>query len=340
MAEIKEIIDSLKDWVVTPIQESISFRARSAFFGSFIISWLVLNWDKIAYFILSGDDIIKKLYILKSELPEVGYEYSYFHLLVYHFWYPLLFATLFTALYPASMILIKWFHGFFFRKLNSLDVSYQKNIEAQKKELEDDIIEKKGEQDKRRAVIDREIAKNRQEAYIFDNGTDALRQEFNNNTLNNERLVIEINTNKEIIKKLEDRKVEINDEIIDLAGRYDTLKTQDEIHKNLTSEIAKLTADLDVAISSKKEIDNRLVLIVSSYKSYVSYSSLLREALFNERLNKDKLYDEVCDLIDKINDGRSLINEYPMLSTVYSQRNGEMPAGDYDQIEEPKNLFE
>ncbi|MHC9507362.1 hypothetical protein ACYZFF_15400 [Klebsiella variicola] len=46
MAEIKEIIDSLKDWVVTPIQESISFRARSAFFGSFVISWLVLNWDK------------------------------------------------------------------------------------------------------------------------------------------------------------------------------------------------------------------------------------------------------------------------------------------------------
>lgn len=111
---------------------------------------------------------------------------------------------------------------------------------------------KKGKQDKRRAEIERGIAKERQEAYILDNGTDALRQEFNDNALNNERLVIEINTNKEIIKKLEERKVEINDDVIDLSGRYDILKTQDEIHEKLTGEIAKLTADLDVAIASKR----------------------------------------------------------------------------------------
>lgn len=340
MAEIKEIIDSLKDWVVTPIQESISFRARSAFFGSFVISWLVLNWDKIAYFILSGDDIIKKLYILKSELPEPGYEHSYFYLLVYHFWYSLLFATLFTAFYPASMIAIKWFHGFFFRKLNSLDVSYQKKIEAMKKELEDDIIEKKGKQDERRAEIDSVIAKKRQEAYILDNGTDALRQEFNTNALNNERLLIEIKTNRDIITKLEERKVEVNADIAQLSDRYDTLKTQNEIHEKLTSDIAKLTADLDVAIASKKEVDNTLVPIISSYKSYVQYSFLLKEALSNERISKDKLYNELYDLINKINGGRSLVLDYPMLSTIYSQRNGEMPVGDYAPIEEPRNLFE
>lgn len=89
-----------------------------------------------------------------------------------------------------------------------------------------------------------------------------------------------------------------------------------------------------------KEIDNRLVPIISGYKSYVDYSSLLKEALSNERINKNKLYDEVCGLIDKINDGRSLINEYPMISTAYSQRKGEIPVGDHDPIEEPRNLFE
>lgn len=209
-----------------------------------------------------------------------------------------------------------------------------------KKELEDDIIEKKGKQDERRAEIDSVIAKKRQEAYILDNGTDALRQEFNTNALNNERLLIEIKTNRDIITKLEERKVEINADIAQLSDRYDTLKTQNEIHEKLTSDIAKLTADLDVAIASKKEVDNTLVPIISSYKSYVQYSFLLKEALSNERISKDKLYNELYDLINKINGGRSLVLDYPMLSTIYSQRNGEMPVGDYAPIEEPRNLFE
>ena len=73
-------------------------RIKSPFFGSFIFSWLIVNWKPIVYFLLSNDKIsIKINYIEKS------YEFLQNSLL-----YPLVLSFVYVVIFPFLNQFIHW----------------------------------------------------------------------------------------------------------------------------------------------------------------------------------------------------------------------------------------
>lgn len=116
MAEIKEVLSSIKEVLITPIQDSIEFRAKNAFFGSFVISWIVWNWKDIFYFILSKDDVLYKISLIKSSLP-IKFEsctlFPYSYIVI-----PIIFATILTLSYPLFMYGMLKVHRWIFDKID------------------------------------------------------------------------------------------------------------------------------------------------------------------------------------------------------------------------------
>ncbi|EPL9681546.1 hypothetical protein B4U36_34825, partial [Klebsiella pneumoniae] len=67
---LKDVVSSVKDAIITPVQEAFVYRAKNPFFGSLIISWVYWNWNKIAYMLLSDDDVLKKIEFIKKSIPD------------------------------------------------------------------------------------------------------------------------------------------------------------------------------------------------------------------------------------------------------------------------------
>lgn len=63
---LKDVVSSVKDAIITPVQEAFVYRAKSIF-GSLIISRVYWNWNKIAYMLLSDDDVLKKIEFIKNQ---------------------------------------------------------------------------------------------------------------------------------------------------------------------------------------------------------------------------------------------------------------------------------
>lgn len=103
---IKEIAGVLKDALVTPVQEAFVYRARNPFFGTLVIAWFCYNWNKVAYFFLSKDEILERIETIRRE-----FESTYSHSIIF----PILWACFMSLAYPfftyASIWIHKWITG-------------------------------------------------------------------------------------------------------------------------------------------------------------------------------------------------------------------------------------
>ena len=73
-------------------------RIKSPFFGSFIFSWIIINWKPIFYFLFSDDKIS-----LKIDKIETSYEFFQNSIL-----YPLLLSFIYVVVFPYINQLIHW----------------------------------------------------------------------------------------------------------------------------------------------------------------------------------------------------------------------------------------
>lgn len=51
---------------------NIRQRIKSPFFGSFIFSWIIINWKPISYFIYSKDKMLHKIIVIESSYENLG----------------------------------------------------------------------------------------------------------------------------------------------------------------------------------------------------------------------------------------------------------------------------
>lgn len=165
MSDIKEIASSLKDVLLAPVIESIKFRAKNNFFGSFILSWIFWNWEKLAYFIFSKDEILKKIKTVKLSSPfeddNQWHIFAYSHSL----FLPLISAIIFTFSYPFFAWFISYIHKWILNQVHVLhilnEIQKQKSnkalIRAQtESENEKDIV--KGQTELRISVMKKKSA--------------------------------------------------------------------------------------------------------------------------------------------------------------------------------------
>lgn len=253
MAEIKEVISSIKEILITPMKDSIEFRAKNAFFGSFVISWVVWNWENIFYFILSKDDVLYKISMIKSSLPVkcesiTSFPYSYFVI-------PFIFSFILTLIYPGLMLLMLWAHQGLFEIIDSsINKSNTKKI-TKRKELTEAEEENEGVKASTQARIGLRIALMRQEEAKRNSSVDLLWKKESDLNASIYKLESDKKQLELLIGSLSNESVKLgndlseikkdNKNIIELNNKYD-IKSKELAEKTIESEtLYKKTVQLN-----------------------------------------------------------------------------------------------
>ncbi|RQN03371.1 hypothetical protein [Pantoea ananatis] len=159
---IKEIAGVLKDALITPVQEAFVYRARNPFFGTLVITWLVYNWNKIAFFFYSDVNIIQRIEYIKHKIPDnsviFGIDIPHTH----SFWFPFLFACFISLTFPLFTLASIWVHKKITGKIEKLNSGKEKDRIILQKDLVIEIAKNESAKAKQLAIDDAEIASYRE----------------------------------------------------------------------------------------------------------------------------------------------------------------------------------
>lgn len=76
MSDDKDPLKNASDEITKPIIDELSSRLKAPFFGGFIFSWIIINWEKIAILISSKENIYTRIDKIKNieqlHLPIIG----------------------------------------------------------------------------------------------------------------------------------------------------------------------------------------------------------------------------------------------------------------------------
>lgn len=225
MAEaLKEIAETLKDALVTPVQEAFVYRARNPFFGTLVISWLFYNWNKVAYFFLSDDKVIERINFIKHKIPDNSVIFDinipHTHSIIFPFAWAVFLSFTFPFFTYASIWIHKWITGHI-ETINS-------GKEIARIRLQKDLMVE---------MAINESAKAKQLA--IDEAEIELSKEASA-------------THRANIEAIKVRKKSLEDEIATLEERLNTLKSSFNLtsndYDNKSRELEKVTSDYEDAV--------------------------------------------------------------------------------------------
>lgn len=344
---IKEIASVLKDALITPVQEAFVYRARNPFFGTLVIAWLFYNWNKIAYFILSKDEVLEKIKFIRHE-----FDSSFTH----SFAYPFIWAVFVSLTYPfftyASIWIHKWITGHI-EKINSTKeisrIGLQEELitaihrnESKKTELqaETDLnIEEKKEK-AARSRLNVELLKEQKSTLESEIESLSVQKQSAQSTLSAVSLELE-SANKrvdeisdefekvankygdleDLRKKYEERgqhlhetsnKLRKAEEAIDVlnATHNEELKKNNKTEEELVSEISSLKEKLNNTTNNYNEVNGKL----NGYYTRERFSARARsDAIYNYR---NIIEGIITDLSSNINSQKQLNKDLDRLEDI------------------------
>ncbi|EPG8310743.1 hypothetical protein PGO02_02585 [Klebsiella aerogenes] len=265
MFDIKDLISSFKDTVLSPLKGAIEYRAKNNFFGSFLLAWLIWNWEKIAYFIFSGDAIILKLNNISSNdfLSHAPDWYMSFFKI--SFLLPLGVAVFFSLGYPYFTL------GISLIQKKILNSTYNFNVDVEHSRLEKkkialrDAVELDSVKAIQQSDTDRIIAEN-----------------------NEKKAQSELNL-KELRIEYADKSVSLKNTKADLAILEETIKQQLTRKQNLTNEIATLNEELSPLRHEQDRINELSKQIVTLQNNIGNLSATLESKEFEIR-RQEKMF--------------------------------------------------
>ncbi|HCA3527454.1 TPA: hypothetical protein N3Z88_005151 [Klebsiella quasipneumoniae subsp. similipneumoniae] len=245
MADIKEIVDSVKDILIDPLKDEVKYRARNNFFGSFIVSWFFWNWDRVAYFIFSTDPIMVRILTAKNLFPlEQGQHWYIFwhsHSLVW----PLATATTFVLLYPTLMLTIALIHKRVTRSISILNETKELERMTRNVELVKQNETNEGERAKIKAKTEREIAENAEAAVKARLNIQEITKQYAEIETKVKTLKLERDGLDTIIINLQKRRDDLNEELIIINGEYGPIKSANDKYQKILNDNAVLNVEFD-----------------------------------------------------------------------------------------------
>lgn len=280
MAEIKEVLSSIKETLITPIQDSIEFRAKNAFFGSFVISWIVWNWKDIFYFVLSKDDVLYKISLIKSSLP-VKFEsctlFPYSYIVI-----PIIFATILTLSYPLFMYGMLKVHRWIFDKIDLFNNQSNTSKVIRRKNLTEAEVENEGIKAVMQARTALRIALMRQKEAEKNSNVDSLWKKESElrasiHTFESQKKEIEL-----IIDSLTAESVKMENKITKLSQENMDILKLNEKYETTSRELVEISIEHDKIKQEKMHLEETvrdLKSDVSSMTHGVQKLSRVREQL-------------------------------------------------------------
>lgn len=243
---LKKVVESLNSTIFTPLQEAFTFRLKNIFFGSFTFSWVIINWDKIAYFFLTKDDIMIRIYRVKNNFDE-NFTFSYLNFEnARNFAAPLTIALIAGLTYPIFTLLSKWLFQRITLAIDLIDID--KETIRQKRQLE-----------LNKAVADnfmaQEVIKARDSAYLEEAREKAALSksriaELKQSTINLESSVTE---NEIKLKSLAERKNATQSELDHLAKNLTDIQKLHGDYSSLLKSYESLKEDFNSISASQEE---------------------------------------------------------------------------------------
>ncbi|MEJ3769552.1 MAG: hypothetical protein WGP72_28830 [Klebsiella quasipneumoniae] len=263
MSDIKEVISIFKDSLISPIQQAVTFRAKNTFFGSLFISWVIWNWDRIAYFTLSKDLVLDRIRNIKN-----GTEFSlsnelYLYILPQSLAYPLITAIAFTLLYPFFMYATAFVHR---RIMEEIDIfNNAENVKKIKnsKELIEENQAKESIIAIKTAERERDIAKYKEDKVRSDDSVNKIIAEYNEKSANLIILERKIKESESLLSTYENQIAQFKTEIINLQGVLTPLKEDQTQIMKMNLEKSELERRLQ-EVSYERDQAQRQVRIIES----------------------------------------------------------------------------
>ncbi|HGW4083488.1 TPA: hypothetical protein ACNIDP_001283 [Klebsiella michiganensis] len=253
MADIKEVVDSVKDILIDPLKDEVKYRARNNFFGSFIVSWFFWNWDRAAYFIFSTDPIMIRILTAKNLFPlnqgQHWYVFEHSHSLVW----PLATATTFVLLYPTLMLTIALIHKRVIRRISILNETKELERMTRNVELVKQNETNEGERAKIKAKTEREIAENAEAAVKARLNIQEITKQYAEIETKVKTLKLERDGLDTIIINLQKRRDDLNEELIIINGEYGPIKSANDKYQKILNDNAVLNVEFD---KLKKKYDS------------------------------------------------------------------------------------
>lgn len=113
---VKKAIDAVENAALEPIKSAILTRLSNPFFPSVLISWLILNWERVFIILFAKIDILEKIDRVKS-LPSSDYLWGVDIPHALTIYYPLFFGVLYVVLTPFISYVLFFCHNNVINKL-------------------------------------------------------------------------------------------------------------------------------------------------------------------------------------------------------------------------------
>lgn len=340
MTDLKEVVTTVKDALLTPLQEAVTFRARSAFFSTFIFSWAILNWDRIAYFIFSNDEILKKISLLKSEHPMPSSRESYFITLTQNIISPLILAGIVVAAYPFLIYAITWIHKSIFGSIDGLTSEKERIKLLKMNKLNRTKVNGEALTEKMRAKLEQEISSYRLQKTRDDAARNSLLDEFHEKSNKLQDIINEINTNQIQLDKQESRSVELTEKLQILNEKIEPIKRDDERYNALLS----INTELNVKIDSLEAQKTNLQDIIDDLKNQLSRSIQTKnqyktnfEILESQFIDAKNKYFNIASVINSSSGGQMIKENYSDFNYNLDRLSNSFSTKNYQDIEDEQN---
>lgn len=315
---LKELIDSIKSNVINPVEESLSLRLKSAFFGSFIISWSMWNWDRLAYFFLSDEGAIPRIEFLKNSssfnktIANIEFSNS--------FWVPLVLAIIFTLAYPYFSHGISILHNWILDKIEDYQIKRKEHYTNK----QTDLVRINEDLESVRAIKiaerERKVAEDKEQAAssiarVSEIISQKATLQTDCNTLKDE--IESLNT---ILDRQMQRKTDLTDELSKLNEELAPLRQQENIYNLITEENTELKKNIEIITSEKESLkyENDKILL-ESHLHQESIQEMNKSLSVNSALRDSvrKKVKQIEEIIKSYNNGFSTLQNEAHINDIF-----------------------
>lgn len=295
---IKEIAGVLKDALITPVQEAFVYRARNPFFGTLVIAWLFYNWNKIAYFILSKDEVLEKIKFIRQE-----FDSSFTH----SFAYPFIWALFISLTYPfftyGSIWIHKWITGHI-EKINSIK-------EISRIRIQDELIialhENESLKKDLQATSELNVEEKREKAARSRLNIDLLKEQKSTLESEIETLTVQKQSAQSTLSSVTIELESMNKNSDAVSDKYYKLINKYHGVENLRKEKNELGIKLNEAVNKLRESEANVSLLTKAQDEEIkSHQSIVKElsseygALKEELLHTKKENEDIKTKLDSL----------------------------------------
>ncbi|MGX9826746.1 hypothetical protein [Enterobacter roggenkampii] len=257
---IKELVTTVKDTFISPVQEAFIYRARNPFFGSLVIAWMCYNWDKIAFLFFSTQPIEQRIHFIRVKIPDNSVLFGINIPHTHSYWIPLSIAIIFSLTFPFFTLFLTNVHRWVTERIQDKSIAREVYRIKQQQLIEDELHENQKKKEKNRLTIERLLADEKDSIASTKYRTEQRKAEFDELSRKIARAQEDFETLEKVTSSMSERRNDLQVKIEKFTKEYDSISATEKVIESLNNELSSLSIKLSETTKSlltkEKEASN------------------------------------------------------------------------------------